>query len=125
MHLRAFQNTTSSIVAELCADPNRPLRAWVGPGQPCVSVYVPVFPPHAVPEAPADPSVWHRFEALRNRVEGDGGALEAVRAVFGPLEAQLWAEADGVGGAVAAQRAFVEEAWQRVEEGLRQVERPG
>ena len=32
MHLRGYQNTTSSMIAELPAEPDRPLRAWVAPG---------------------------------------------------------------------------------------------
>ena len=70
MHLRGFQNTTSAMVAELPADPERPLRAWVAPGQPCVSVFVPVFPPH-VPLALGDEATWQGFASLRDRVEAD------------------------------------------------------
>ncbi len=44
MHLRGYQATTASMVAELPTDPEAPLRAWVALGSPCVSVYVPVLP---------------------------------------------------------------------------------
>ncbi len=114
MHLRGYQNTTSAIVAELAVDSKRPLRAWVAPGQPCVSIFVPVFPPHAVRAALGEAGTWHRFEASRNRVEADGEALNGIRKAFGPLEAQLWAEADEVGDDAASQRAFVDDAWARV-----------
>jgi hypothetical protein len=72
-------------------------------------VFVPVFPPDAVPAALAEPGVWHRFERLRNRVEANGDDLPAIREVFGRLEAELWVEADAVGN-VAAQQAVVEGA---------------
>jgi hypothetical protein len=118
MHIRGFQNTTSSMIAELPSDPTRPLRTWVAPGQPCISVFVPVFPPHAVPGALADPVVWRAFAGLRDRVESDAGALAEIRGLFGPLEAELWAEADEVAGDAAAQESFVEGAWNRVSQAL-------
>lgn len=113
MHLRGFQNTTSSIIAELPADPGRPLRAWVTPGQPCVSVYLPVFPPH-VPEALAEAATWHAYEALRDWHETDPEALSRIREAFDPLEAELWVEADAIAGDAGKHAAFAEDAWQRV-----------
>jgi dipeptidase len=114
MHLRSFQNTTSSIVTELPADPNRPLRAWVAPGQPCTSVFVPVFPPHAVPAVLAEPATWHAFEALREWRETDDTELPRIREVFDPIEAELWAEADAVAAQPDKHVVFVEDAWRRV-----------
>lgn len=122
MHLRSVQNTTSSIVAELPSDPGQPLRAWVALGQPCVTPFVPVWPPAAVPSALSRAEVWHRFEALRSRVEADGAALSAIRGVFGPLERELWAEADVVGDDVGGQRESVAAAWRRVEKALAAAE---
>jgi hypothetical protein len=122
MHVRGFQNTTSSMIAELPVDGEAPLRAWVAPGSPCVSVYVPVFPPKAVPTALADAQTWRRFAALRERVEREEGALAEIRAVFGPLEAELWAEADKVAGRPKEHEEFVERGWARVEEALGRVE---
>jgi len=122
MHVRRYQNTTSSMIADLPADPDAPARAWVAPGSPCASVFIPLFPPLAVPAALGEPEVWRRFAALRVRVERDGDALFEVRAAFGPLEAELWAEADAIAEQPGEYRAFVEEAWARVEEALRQVE---
>ena len=123
MHIRRYQNTTSSMIAELPAGPEAPLRAWVAPGSPCVSVYLPVFPPAAVPPQLGDARVWSRFAALRDRVEREADALPEIRAVFGPLEAELWAEADEVAGRPDEHAAFVERAWARVEEALGRVER--
>lgn len=120
MHLRGFQNTTSSIIAELPADPAHPLRAWVAPGQPCVSVFVPVFPPH-IPPALADPATWHAFASLRDRVEADGDALSEIRALFAPVEAELWAEADAITSQPARHSSFVDDAWLRVAEVLAQL----
>jgi secernin len=114
MHLRKFQNTTSSMIAELPADPGRPLRAWLAPGQPCVGVYVPVFSPQAVPAALAEPVTWHAFEALRDWAEADDTALSHIRGAFDPLETELWAEADSVAERPEKQAAFVDGAWQRV-----------
>jgi len=121
LHIRGFQSTTSSIVAELPADPDAPLRAWVAPCSPCVSVFVPVFPPDAVPAALADPAVWSAFAALRDRVEADHSALAPIRAVFAPLEAELWSEADDVAPHSERRAAFAETAWQRVSEALASV----
>jgi hypothetical protein len=122
MHIRRYQNTTSSMIAELLADPEAPLRAWVATGSPCVSVYLPVFPPAAVPPQLGDPRVWSRFADLRDRVEREHEALAEIRSVFGPLEAELWAEADEVAGRREEQATFVERAWERVEEALGRVE---
>ena len=120
MHLRTYQNTTSSIIAELPADPTLPLRAWVSPGQPCVSIYVPVFGTHA-PAALGDPVTWHAFAALRDRVESDEDALAEIRAVFGPLEAELWTEADALAAQPQEHSRFAEEAWRRVAEALQRI----
>jgi dipeptidase len=122
MHVRGYRNTTSSMIAEVPAESDAPLRAWVAPGNPCVCVYVPVFPPLAVPAALADPAVWRRFAALRDRVEADAGALPEIRAAFDPLEAELWSEADDVALSPERQARFAEEAWCRVAEALESVE---
>ena len=118
MHIRGFQNTTSSIIADLPADLGAPLRAWVAPGSPCVSVFVPVFPPDAVPAALAEPAAWRAFAALRDRVEADSSALAPIRAAFAPLEAELWREADEVAPNPERRATFVETAWRRVSETL-------
>ncbi len=121
MHVRGFQNTTSSMIAELPKDPEAPLRAWVALGSPCASVYLPVFPPHAVPEGLASAGAWCRFAALRDWVEAEPEALRQVRRLFGPLEAALWAEADEVAGDRSRQRSWVNEAWSRVLAALSQA----
>lgn len=114
MHLHGFQNTTSSIIAELPVDPEQPLRAWVAPGQPCVSFFVPVFPPGAVPSALGDSTTWHTYEALRDWSETDPGAPASIREALGPLEAELWSEADAIAPQPGKQGEFVEESWRRV-----------
>jgi dipeptidase len=103
MHLRGDVATTAAMVAELPAD-GEPGRAWVAVGSPCVSVFVPVFPPSIVPPELATPALWHRFERLRQRVEDDGDALAEVRAATAPLEAELWAEAEDAREAAQRQR---------------------
>lgn len=102
MHLRDSQATAASMIAVLSRDRREPLRAWVTTGSPCVAVYVPVFPPAWVPPELADPSTWDRFERLRMRVEEHPDELETVREVLGPIEADLWADADDVARALAA-----------------------
>lgn len=121
LHIRGFEGTTSSMIADLPADPGEPLRAWVAPCSPCVSVYVPVFPPDAVPGALADPATWRAFAALRDRVEADSAALEPIRAAFAPLEAELWREADDVAPHPERHADYVESAWRRVSEALASV----
>ncbi len=68
MHLRDYQATTASMVAELPADPDATMRAWVALGSPCASVYVPVFPPLGVPaELGTDRDVGAVRQAARPR----------------------------------------------------------
>jgi secernin len=96
MHVRGYQATTASMVAELPGDPEAPLRAWVALGSPCASIFVPVFPGRLVPGELADPATWTLFATLRDAVERDGSALEAVRGVLDPIERELWEESDAV-----------------------------
>lgn len=115
LHVAGYESTTSSMVAELPADPEAPLRAWVALASPCASIYVPVFPPHAVPAALGDPAIWARFAALRDYAWQGLEALAEVRAAFAPLEAELWAEADEIAPRPDRHGLFVESAWRRVE----------
>jgi secernin len=94
LHARGYQATTSSMIAWLPVDEDEPLRAWVAPGSPCVSVFVPVFPPAPSPPALADEAVWRRVAALRDEVEAEPERLASVRSALDPLEAELWEEAD-------------------------------
>lgn len=105
LHLTEVQATTSSMIASLPREADEPLRAWFAPGSPCVAVFVPTFGLDGVAPELAEATTWHRFEALRDRVEqaraadpDDGGveSLRAVRAVLGPVETELWAEADAL-----------------------------
>ncbi len=118
MHVRDYQATTASMVCDLPADPDAPLRAWVALGSPCVSVYVPVFPPSPVPAAWTDPTTWEQFRQLRDRVEADGAVLAGIREVLGPLERELWEEADAVVHDPDARARFAIDAWSRVRAGL-------
>jgi len=120
MHLPGYQATTASMVAELPADPEAPLRAWAALGSPCASVFVPVFPP-ALPGELSDPAQWTRFSTLRDRVDTDGAALAGIRAVLGPVEADLWDEADALarsGAAPEHRAAFAARAWAPVDAAL-------
>jgi secernin len=118
MHVHEYQATTASMVTELPVDPGAPLRAWIALGSPCVSVYLPAFPPAAVASELSDSASWARFAVLRDRVERDGSELEAIRAVLAPIEAELWEEADASCGDPVRQARFTGGAWRRVDAGL-------
>jgi secernin len=90
-HVREVMSTTAAMIAELPTDPATPAGAWFALGSPCASIFVPASPPADVPNALSDAGTWQRFAALRDRVEADGDALVDVRAVLGPVEADLWA----------------------------------
>ncbi len=104
MHVRGLSVTAASMIAELplgIAD-GAPLRAYVAPGSPCASIYVPAFPRTAAGPPPCIPlelsgeDLWHAADAVRRLVEGEPVALPAVREVLQPVEDELWAEADDV-----------------------------
>jgi secernin len=118
MHVRGAQVTNASIVAELPGDSSAPLRAWIALGSPCVSVYVPAFPPAGVAPELADPASWARFAELRDRVERDGDELGEIRAVLAPIETELWEEADDSATDPDRRARFTGGAWRRVENGL-------
>jgi secernin len=124
MHVRDYQATTAAMVAELPREPEAPLRAWVALGSPCASVFVPVFPPLGVPPALAEAASWQRFAALRERVEQDADALEAVRAVLAPVEDELWDRADHAAevGTEAARADYLDAAWGPVDAGLARLD---
>ena len=121
MHVRDYQATAASMVAELPVDPGAPVRGWIALGSPCVSVYVPAFPPAAVTPELCDPVNWSRFDALRKRVERDGGELEGIRAVLAPIEAQLWEEADASCADADWRADFTAGAWRHVDAGLAEL----
>ena len=118
MHRRDVDaQTTASMIVELRRD--TAARAWAALGNPCVSVYVPFFPPAIAPGL-ADPAQWQRFAALRDRVEKEPGELANVRAVLAPVEAELWAaaaDADAT-GSDAARAAFATTAFAPVDGAL-------
>jgi secernin len=118
MHVRGYQVTNASIVAELPVDPGAPLRAWVALGSPCASAYIPVFPPTGVPPELGEPDTWARFARLRDRVEGDGDELYEIRGVLAPIEAELWAEADDCSADADLRAQFGATAWPRVDAAL-------
>jgi secernin len=104
MHVRGRVVTTASMIAELSPHlaEGAPLRVYVAAGSPCVSIYVPAFPrtaagpPPFVPRELSGEELWHAADALRQLVGSDPDALPAIRDTLGPVEDELWAEADGV-----------------------------
>lgn len=121
MHLRNWEATTGAIVAELHQDPEVVPRAWVALGNPCVSIFVPVFPPDASPAVLADPRTWGAFDRLKRAADAaadraaaagdpDRGlaVLATIRDHLGPVERTLWDEADeAADGGAAARAAFL------------------
>jgi hypothetical protein len=103
MHVRGYV-TAASMIAQLpeSVTDGAPLRAWVAPGSPCASVYVPAFPrsvagpPPFVPLELSNEELWRAADAVRRHVENDPDALAAVRATLDPVEDELWLEADSV-----------------------------
>jgi secernin len=120
MHVRGLQVTAASMVCELPEDPTEPVRAWAALASPCSSLYLPIFPETdgGVPPALAEAGTWARFDELRTRSEADPEALAVTRAVLGPLEAELWAEADEVAADPAGHAALVARSWARVDAAL-------
>ncbi len=101
MHVRGYMATTSSMVAFLAEDPDRPQQAWVATGSPCVSVYVPVFMARdgghvGVAPALGDEELWRRFEKLRQLVELDPERIYEIRRELDPVEEELWSEAASI-----------------------------
>jgi hypothetical protein len=85
--------TTASMIADIRRDGS--WRAWACLGNPCTSVYVPVFPGAVVPEL-SDPMQWERFARLRDAVEREPERLVSVRAELDPVEQELWATAENL-----------------------------
>ncbi len=104
MHVRGLSVTAASMIAVLPRDIGEgvPLRAYVAPGSPCSSIYVPAFPrtrmgpPPFVPVELSAEELWHAADTVRRRVEADPESLAEVRAVLQPVEDELWADAEDV-----------------------------
>jgi hypothetical protein len=104
MHVPQRSVTAASLIAVLPPDlgAGAPLRAYVALGSPCVSIYVPAFVATMAGSLPFVPfelsneAMWQAADALRERVDADPDALEPIREVLGPVEAELWGEADEI-----------------------------
>ncbi|HLT69272.1 MAG TPA: hypothetical protein VKZ72_03845 [Acidimicrobiales bacterium] len=125
MHVRGYQCTTASMVADLPATGGEPVRVWATLGTACTAVFLPVAllpgeagrePRAVVPAVLGDADAWRSFSALGRRVEAPGeagaAALAAVRAALDPIEAAAWQEADALWGAGAGP-----DAWQAAADG--------
>lgn len=134
MHLRGFEATAASAIADL--DGSEVVRAWAALGSPCVSVYLPVFIDDDGPVVPpvlTAPQTWTRFDQLRADVEAihdaagataSQQALARIRAELGPLEAALWDEAQEVARRRPAdRRAFAAKLGARVDAALDRLTR--
>jgi hypothetical protein len=104
MHVPQRSVTTASFIAVLPAGltDGAPVRAYVAPGSPCASIYVPAFPrtaagpPPFVPFEISSEAMWRAADAVRQRVDADPEAIGLIRSVLDPVEDELWAEADEV-----------------------------
>jgi secernin len=110
MHVRGYQGTTASMVADLPAGgptSGEPLRVWASLGPACTGVFLPIAvcaatpgggPVGVVPEVLGDAGAWRVFAALGRAVEAPGeagaSALARIRAGLAPVEAGAWAEGD-------------------------------
>jgi hypothetical protein len=116
MHVRDYQCTTATMVANLPSDPHAPLRLWAAIGPPCCTGVLPgVMVRQGTPEAviaPAlgDPSLWAAASrAARDaEVQGPEGqeALTELRRRVGTIEAEAWAEADDLEDRQASTRQW-------------------
>jgi len=104
MHARELSVTAASLIAVV---PNEirdgaPLQAYVALGSPCVSIYIPAFPatfggpPLYVPKELSHETLWRAVDTLRRAVEANPDLIHEVRSVLGPVEDELWAEADDI-----------------------------
>ncbi|NLV56191.1 MAG: hypothetical protein GXY13_11325 [Acidimicrobiales bacterium] len=112
MHVRDYQCTTASMVADLPAGAaggsgaggSAPIRVWASVGGPCTGVFLPVGLP-VVPEVLGDAGAWAAFSALGRGVEvldgSAGEALARIRAVLDPIEDAAWSEGDDLWSAGA------------------------
>jgi hypothetical protein len=104
MHVRDVSVTAASLIAALPADltDGAPVRAYVALGSPCVSIFVPAFPPTIAGPPPFVPpelrseALWRAANTLRVSVESDPAAIGGIREALDPVEDELWAEADDV-----------------------------
>lgn len=107
MHVRDYQCTTASLVADLRHDPNEPLRVWACLGTPCSSAYLPVGvvtsgirTEAVVPASLGDAAVWARLASRSRRAEQPGAigaaSLLATRTALDVVEAHAWAEAEAL-----------------------------
>jgi hypothetical protein len=104
MHVRDVSVTAASLITVLptALGEGAPVRAFMALGSPCVSIYVPAFPrtvagpPPFVPRQLSNEALWWAADALRLQVEADPSSLAAIRDVLGPVEDELWEEAEAI-----------------------------
>lgn len=106
MHIRDYQCTTASMIADVPSDAETPLRSWASVGTPCTSVLLPVAivgapdsePVAVIPSVLGDQGAWNGFAALSRAAEKHGNegldALGEIRSVLDPIEASAWSHAD-------------------------------
>ena len=124
MHLRDYQATTASMVAELPADPDAHRARGSRSAVPARACTCRCSRPCGSRPSSVAPTTWLRFAGLRDRVEADPEALEAVRARLAGVEAELWERADDAAapGTPEALDEFTATAWTPVDTALRALD---
>jgi dipeptidase len=123
MHSPGLSHTTASMVAPLATD-DRAAALWVCLGNPCLGVFLPLYPAARIPPRLAlgdaeadDASPWWAMHRLRSLVERDPTHLAPrVRARWDELENELVREAarlDESAAPAAVLEAFMERAVDR------------
>jgi dipeptidase len=121
MHSPGLSHTTASLVAPLAGDGERVAAIWACLGNPCLGVFLPLYPQARIPERlaaggaePDDASPWWVLHRLRCAVERDPArSAPRVRARWEELESDLVREAarlDEAAAPVAALESFMERA---------------
>jgi dipeptidase len=143
MHADSIGQTTASMIVELGADKDELTTCWIALGNPCMSVYLPVFPEADIPAAllaggkePSEESAWFRFKRLSELVAKDVSAnAQLVFDHWAAYEQQLDAVTTEIAAAVemgdldsgCEERTdlleeFMNEAWAATAEQLDELE---
>lgn len=114
MHVRGYQCTTASMVAELPADPTATIRLWASTGPACCALVLPAAIVRSagtarpvVPDALGDPVMWQAATTMARRAEACGdptdasSAITEARRAMGTVESETWEEAEELAAGAA------------------------
>jgi secernin len=114
------QATTASLFVDLTESEQPHRRLWCALGNPCLSVYLPLFMSAPVPVALSEEYTWRRFAALRAQTERDDQRYDIASATLRRLEGQIWERADeaAVAHADDAITRYQTQVWAEVDAAL-------